>query len=70
MARQHRHFYINGKKEFSLFFKPEITDKEEIMKKFTEDSLWKWYLDYYKSKLISYEFNDNMTEVYIKTVKK
>lgn len=65
MSRPHRHFFVNGKKEFSFFFDPKVTDEEEIMKKFTEDSLWKWYLGFYKKKLVSYKFSKDKLEVYI-----
>lgn len=62
--RPHRHFYINGNLEFSLFFDPTPLPVETIVKNFMEDRVFKTSR-FSKKKLKSFEVSADGTEFHL-----
>lgn len=63
----HRNFFINGKREFAVFFNPEIVDKEVIVREFIESKDWKWYAGHFGVKVKSSKVSDDLLRVDIET---
>ena len=64
--RQLRDFYVNGKLEFSLWFEPEVEDKDQIIEEFMDDRDWKFMSWYCGWTFVSAEFSDDLLRVDIK----
>lgn len=62
--RPHRHFYINGSLEFSLFFDPTPLPVEAIVKNFMEDRVFKTSR-FSKKKLKSFEVKGDGREFHL-----
>jgi hypothetical protein len=66
-SNPYRHFYVNGKLEFSYFYDPNITDKDKILEEFYKDHCWKFMCYYCNWKLCDgVEFSDDLLHVYLK----